>query len=113
MILPIIMAGGTGTRLWTLSRQLFPKQFLTLNGNNSMLQNTAQRLKGIKHPLPVVICNAKHRISVAEKFRLNHIENSGILLEPVGRNTAPDFALAALSAFDALGNGEDPLLFLI
>jgi NDP-sugar pyrophosphorylase family protein len=110
MILPIIMAGGTGTRLWPLSRQLFPKQFLTLNGNNSMLQNTAQRLKGIKHQPPVVICNEEHRFSIAEQFRLNHIENSGILLEPVGRNTAPAVALAA---FNALKNGEAPLLLVL
>jgi mannose-1-phosphate guanylyltransferase len=110
MILPIIMAGGSGTRLWPFSRQLFPKQFLTLNGNNSMLQNTAQRLKGIKHQPPLVICNEEHRFTVAEQFRLNHIENSGILLEPVGRNTAPAVALAA---FHAGKSGEDPLLLVL
>jgi mannose-1-phosphate guanylyltransferase len=110
MILPIIMAGGSGTRLWPLSRQSFPKQFLTLNGNHSMLQNTAQRLKGIEHQPPVVICNEEHRFAVAEQFRLNHIQNSGILLEPVGRNTAPAVALAA---FNALKNGEDPLLLVL
>jgi mannose-1-phosphate guanylyltransferase len=110
MILPVIMAGGSGTRLWPLSRQLFPKQFLTLNGNNSMLQNTAQRLKGIKHQPPLVICNEEHRFTVAEQFRLNHIENSGILLEPVGRNTAPAVALAA---FNAIKSGEDPLLLVL
>ncbi len=110
MILPIIMAGGSGTRLWPFSRQLFPKQFLTLNGNNSMLQNTAQRLKGIKHQPPLVICNEEHRFTVAEQFRLNHIANSGILLEPVGRNTAPAVALAA---FNAIKSGEDPLLLVL
>jgi mannose-1-phosphate guanylyltransferase len=110
MILPVIMAGGSGTRLWPLSRQLFPKQFLTLNGNNSMLQNTAHRLKGIKHQPPVVICNEEHRFSVAEQFRLNNIKNSGILLEPVGRNTAPAIALAA---FNVLKTGEDPLLLVL
>ena len=110
MILPVIMAGGSGTRLWPLSRQLFPKQFLTLNGNNSMLQNTAQRLKGIKHQPPLVICNEEHRFTVAEQFRLNHIENSGILLKSVGRNTAPAVALAA---FHAGKSGEDPLLLVL
>jgi mannose-1-phosphate guanylyltransferase len=110
MILPIIMAGGSGTRLWPLSRQSFPKQFLTLNGNHSMLQNTAQRLKGIEHQAPMVICNEEHRFSVAEQFRANKIPNSGIILEPVGRNTAPAIALAA---FQAIKDGDDPLLLVL
>ncbi len=110
MILPVIMAGGSGTRLWPLSRQLFPKQFLTLNGNNSMLQNTAQRLKGIKHQPPFVICNEEHRFTVAEQSRSNYIENSGILLKSVGRNTAPAVALAA---FNATKSGEDPSLLVL
>ena len=110
MILPVIMAGGSGTRLWPLSRQLFPKQFLTLNGEHSMLQNTAMRLAGIEHEAPVVICNEEHRFSVAEQFRANNIANSGIILEPVGRNTAPAIALAALNA---VKNGDDPLLLVL
>ena len=110
MILPVIMAGGSGTRLWPLSRQLFPKQFLTLNGEHSMLQNTAMRLAGIEHAAPVVICNEEHRFSVAEQFRANNIDNSGIILEPVGRNTAPAIALAALNA---VKNGDDPLLLVL
>ena len=110
MILPVIMAGGSGTRLWPLSRQLFPKQFLTLNGEHSMLQNTAMRLEGIEHEAPVVICNEEHRFSVAEQFRANNIANSGIILEPVGRNTAPAIALAALNA---VKNGDDPLLLVL
>jgi mannose-1-phosphate guanylyltransferase len=110
MILPVIMAGGSGTRLWPLSRQLFPKQFLTLNGEHSMLQNTAMRLAGIEHAAPVVICNEEHRFSVAEQFRANKIANSGIILEPVGRNTAPAIALAALNA---VKNGDDPLLLVL
>ena len=110
MILPVIMAGGSGTRLWPLSRQLFPKQFLTLNGEHSMLQNTAMRLAGIEHEAPVVICNEEHRFSVAEQFRANKIANSGIILEPVGRNTAPAIALAALNA---VKNGDDPLLLVL
>lgn len=110
MILPVIMAGGSGSRLWPLSRQLFPKQFLTLSGENSMLQATALRLSGIEHQAPVVICNEEHRFSVAEQFRANNIENSGIILEPVGRNTAPAIALAALNA---VRNGDDPLLLVL
>lgn len=98
MILPVIMAGGSGSRLWPLSRQLFPKQFLTLHGENSMLQATALRLSGIEHQAPIVICNEEHRFSVAEQFRTNNIDNSGIILEPVGRNTAPAIALAAFEA---------------
>jgi mannose-1-phosphate guanylyltransferase len=110
MILPVIMAGGSGSRLWPLSRQLFPKQFLTLNGDHSMLQATALRLSGLEHQAPMVICNEEHRFAVAEQFRANNIDNSGIILEPVGRNTAPAIALAA---FQALSKGDDPLLLVL
>jgi len=110
MILPIIMAGGSGSRLWPLSRQMFPKQFLTLHGESSMLQATAERLSGFEHAPAIVICNEEHRFSVAEQFRLNNIPNSGIILEPVGRNTAPAIALAALQATK---NGKDPLLLVL
>ncbi len=110
MILPIIMAGGSGSRLWPLSRQVFPKQFLTLYGESSMLQATAERLADIEHAPAIVICGEEHRFSVAEQFRLNNIPNSGIILEPVGRNTAPAIALAALQA---VKNGDDPLLLVL
>ncbi|MCU8104650.1 mannose-1-phosphate guanylyltransferase/mannose-6-phosphate isomerase [Shewanella sp. SM101] len=110
MILPIIMAGGSGSRLWPLSRQQFPKQFLTLLGEESMLQTTAKRLKGIEHLPVLVICNEDHRFSVAEQFRANAIKTSGIILEPVGRNTAPAIAIAAIQA---LKNGDDPLLLVL
>ena len=110
MILPIIMAGGSGSRLWPLSRQQFPKQFLTLLGDHSMLQTTANRLTGIAHSPALVICNEEHRFSVAEQFRVNNTPNSGIVLEPVGRNTAPAIALAAMLA---LRNGDDPLLLVL
>lgn len=110
MILPVIMAGGSGSRLWPLSRQMFPKQFLTLHGESSMLQATAERLADIDHAPSIVICNEEHRFSVAEQFRLNNIPNSGIILEPVGRNTAPAIALAALQA---IKSGEDPLLLVL
>jgi mannose-1-phosphate guanylyltransferase len=110
MIIPVIMAGGSGSRLWPLSRQMFPKQFLTLHGNSSMIQATAERLSGIEHAPAIVICNEEHRFSVAEQFRLNNIPNSGIILEPVGRNTAPAIALAALQA---LKYNEEPLLLVL
>lgn len=110
MILPIIMAGGAGTRLWPLSRQQLPKQFLTLHGESSMLQATTDRLADIEHVPPIVICGEEHRFSVAEQFRINNTPNSGIILEPVGRNTAPAIALAALQA---IKDNNDPLLLVL
>lgn len=110
MILPVIMAGGSGSRLWPLSRQYFPKQFLILHGESSMLQATAERLSDIEHAPAIVICGEEHRFSVAEQFRLNNIPNSSIILEPVGRNTAPAIALAALQATNS---GQDPLLLVL
>lgn len=92
------MAGGTGSRLWPLSRELYPKQFICLHGQNSMLQETVNRLSGIETRAPVVICNEEHRFLVAEQLRqINQLSNN-IILEPAGRNTAPAIALAALNA---------------
>jgi len=110
MILPVIMAGGTGSRLWPLSRQLFPKQFLSLHGSSSMLQTTIKRLANIEHRAPVVICNEEHRFVVAEQLRNAKLPYSQILLEPVGRNTAPAIALAA---FNAIKQGQNPLLLVL
>tara|TARA_R110001592_G_scaffold69819_2_gene214191 strand:+ start:1023 stop:2423 length:1401 start_codon:yes stop_codon:yes gene_type:complete len=94
MITPVIMAGGSGSRLWPLSRSLYPKQFLALNGDETMLQQTLNRLSGLSVESSVVICNEEHRFIVAEQLRC--INQSGaIVLEPVGRNTAPAIALAA------------------
>jgi len=109
-LIPVIMAGGSGSRLWPLSRQMFPKQFLTLHGNSSMLQATTERLSGIEHDPAIVICNEEHRFAVAEQLRLKSIPNSGIILEPVGRNTAPAIALTALHA---IRDGNDPLLLVL
>ena len=109
-LLPVIMAGGSGTRLWPLSRTLYPKQFLTLTGDNSMLQDTVARLRGLEHQAPVVICNEEHRFIVAEQLRQRNFAHSGIILEPVGRNTAPAIALAALHAS---AQGDDPLLLVL
>lgn len=101
MLYPVIMAGGSGSRLWPLSRQLNPKQFLPLlNPELSMLQETIKRLEGLDIGLPRLICNEQHRFLAAEQLRQLGMEKANILLEPVGRNTAPAIALAALQAVD-------------
>lgn len=110
MLLPVIMAGGSGSRLWPLSRTLYPKQFLSLISKATMLQETVKRLDKIDHQDPLFICNEEHRFIVAEQLRLGGLDNSGIILEPVGRNTAPAIALAALKA---LADGDDPLLLVL
>lgn len=109
-IFPVIMAGGSGSRLWPLSRKNFPKQFLPLYSNESMLQDTVARLKGLTDTPPALICGEDHRFSVAEQLRGAKVDNSGIILEPVGRNTAPAIALAALQA---TAQGDDPLLLIL
>ncbi len=86
MLLPVIMAGGSGTRLWPLSRKLHPKQFLSLYGQATMLQATAGRLAGLEHQSPLIICNEEHRFTVAEQLRLAGLSHSGILLEPEAKN---------------------------
>ncbi|SEA57883.1 mannose-1-phosphate guanylyltransferase/mannose-6-phosphate isomerase [Alkalimonas amylolytica] len=98
MLKPIIMAGGSGTRLWPLSRGNYPKQFLPLAGKHSMLQQTLLRLNGVEHQPPLIICNEEHRFLAAEQIRQLEQGVMQILLEPVGRNTAPAIALAALQA---------------
>lgn len=98
MILPIIMAGGTGSRLWPLSRELFPKQFQTLYGQTTMLQATVLRLQGLECLPPLVICNEEHRFIVAEQLRQIGQLDHNIILEPTGKNTAPAIALAAIYA---------------
>jgi mannose-1-phosphate guanylyltransferase/mannose-6-phosphate isomerase len=113
MITPVIMAGGTGSRLWPLSRELYPKQFLAVTGEQSMLQQTIARLSGIEHSAPVLICNEDHRFIAAEQMRLGGYEHGGIILEPVGRNTAPAIALAALQAVNSAIDGEEPVLLVL
>ncbi len=98
-IQPVILSGGSGSRLWPLSRAMYPKQLLPLVTDNTMLQETALRLKDIDIEVlpPVIVCNEEHRFFVAEQMRQLGIENSTIILEPVGRNTAPALTLAALA----------------
>lgn len=94
-LVPVIMAGGSGTRLWPLSRSMYPKQFIDLASDKTMLQDTVLRLEGMDCAPPVVICNEEHRFFVAQQLSEIGIKGQ-IILEPVGRNTAPAIALAAL-----------------
>src|SRR5271155_641467 len=112
MLVPVILSGGAGTRLWPLSRELYPKQLLPLVGPNTMLQDTLQRLDGLDIAAPIVVCNEAHRFLVAEQLRTIGIEKPrAIILEPAGRNTAPAIALAAHAAL-ADGNSDALLLVL-
>ena len=111
MIIPVILSGGSGTRLWPLSRQEYPKQLLPLLDDHSLLQNTVLRLQGVSGVAPpLVICNQSHRFIVAEQLRRIERPASAIILEPVGRNTAPAVAVAALQA---RRNGEDPIMAIM
>jgi mannose-1-phosphate guanylyltransferase/mannose-6-phosphate isomerase len=96
MLTPVILSGGSGTRLWPLSRELYPKQLLHLVGDRTMLQDTVTRLAGLDAHPPVVVCNEAHRFLVAEQLRQLDCRPRAVILEPVGRNTAPAIAVAAL-----------------
>ena len=112
-LVPVILCGGTGTRLWPLSRASYPKQYWPLagTGEDTLLQQTQQRLAGLPGlGSPLLICNEDHRFIVAEQLRQIGVEPQAILLEPVGRNTAPAVAVAALQA---TAHGEDPLLLVL
>ena len=111
MILPVILSGGAGTRLWPLSRELYPKQLLPLASELTMLQETSSRLSGLADiGAPVIVCNDAHRFMVAEQMRQLGQAPAAIILEPCGRNTAPAVAIAALHARQ---NNEDPLLLVL
>ncbi len=100
-VIPVILSGGAGTRLWPLSREMYPKQLLALTGKQTMLQDTVARLAKINGAIPpIAVCNEAHRFTVAEQIRALELHASAILLEPSGRNTAPAVALAALKAQD-------------
>ena len=110
-ITPVILSGGSGTRLWPLSRKEYPKQYLPLFGDNTMLQETILRLNGLGNIIdPIIICNADHRFLVAEQCQQIGVKNPKILLEPVGRNTAPAIAAAALQA---LKDSNDSMLLVL
>ena len=109
MIVPVILSGGSGTRLWPLSRKLYPKQFLSLVNDTSLFQDTISRLpKNISSPL--IICNEDHRFIVAEQLRQINSKSRGIILEPIGKNTAPAIAIAAMSL---LNKNQDPTLLIL
>ena len=111
-IVPVILAGGMGTRLWPLSREHYPKQLMpVMGGEHSLLQLTAMRLRGLQGAArPIVVCNEEHRFMVAAHLQLDDLRPSAILLEPVGRNTAPAAAVAAL---EASKDGSDPVLLVM
>jgi len=111
MIVPIILAGGAGTRLWPLSRELHPKQVLALAGKHTMIQETLARLDGMEDvAAPIVICNESHRFMIAEQMRERGIVPGAIILEPMGKNTAPAVAVAALHT---ARQDTDPTLLIL
>ncbi|AAW74050.1 mannose-1-phosphate guanylyltransferase/mannose-6-phosphate isomerase [Xanthomonas oryzae pv. oryzae] len=109
-VLPIILSGGSGTRLWPLSRESYPKQFLPLVGDKSMLQSTWLRAAPVAAHAPILVANEEHRFMAAEQLQQLGVKPSAILLEPKGRNTAPAIAVAAL---EATRDGADPLLLVM
>lgn len=111
-LIAVVMAGGTGSRLWPLSRELYPKQFLQLSGEHSLLQTTLLRLSNLSCETPLVITNEQHRFIVAEQLRQIDQLRDNIILEPCGRNTAPAIALSAFSALKR-NEQEDPLLLVL
>lgn len=111
MIIPVILSGGSGTRLWPLSRKMHPKQLLPLLNKTTLLQDTVNRFQNaaeINHA--IVICNESYRFMVAEQVRQSEMKSVDIILEPVGRNTAPAIALAA---FNAMVDDHDPILLVL
>jgi mannose-1-phosphate guanylyltransferase / mannose-6-phosphate isomerase len=117
MLIPVVLSGGSGTRLWPLSRELYPKQLLPLVGKGTMLQETLARLAGVQGlGAPIVVCNESHRFLVAEQLLESGARPRAILLEPVGRNTAPAVAVAAMAAIAEEPAGErsaDPILLIL
>lgn len=109
-IVPVILSGGSGTRLWPLSREAYPKQFLPLVGSDTMLQATWKRVASIAGAAPIVVANQEHRFMAAEQLRECDVAPQALILEPVGRNTAPAIAIAALQA---LAGDDDALLLVL
>jgi len=113
-IIPVILSGGSGTRLWPLSRKAYPKQFLNLtDGEHSLFQQTVLRARDITAASPIVVCNEQHRFLVAEQLMEIGIDDASIILEPTGKNTAPAIALAALEAEKRAGDRNDSPMLLV
>ena len=113
MIIPVILSGGSGTRLWPVSRALRPKQLLSLVSDSTMIQDTVSRLTGIANlAAPIIVCNEEHRFMIAEQMREIGIEPSAIILEPFGRNTAPAVAVSAIKA-NKLSQNEDVVILVL
>ena len=107
---PVILAGGLGTRLWPLSRTDYPKQFLALSGERSLLQSTVSRFEGSAAGAPIVVCSEEHRFLTGEQLEATNCEAATIMLEPCARNTTPAIAVAAWSA---LQDNPDAVLVVV
>ncbi len=110
MMIPVILSGGSGTRLWPLSRMLYPKQFLPIHSEKTLFQETVCRLKQIGLDNPIIVCNEEHRFIAAEDIKNIGYRAQNIILEPIGKNTAPAIAAAAMIA---VKNNDDPLLMIL
>lgn len=109
-MIPVILSGGSGTRLWPLSRVLYPKQFLPLHSEKTLFQESVCRLAKLGLDTPIVVCNEEHRFIVAENMQDIGLKPKNIVLEPIGRNTAPAIAAAAIVA---MKDGSDPILMVM
>ena len=109
-VVPVILSGGSGTRLWPMSRELYPKQFIPLIEERSLFQATLQRLSGLEHlSFTLVVCNQEHRFMAAEQVREIGASGVRVMLEPAGRNTAPAIAAAA---FEVCTEAEDAVMLV-
>jgi mannose-1-phosphate guanylyltransferase/mannose-6-phosphate isomerase len=113
MLVPVILSGGSGTRLWPLSRELHPKQFLPLVSELSLLQDTVRRTDGLSVEAPIIVCNEQHRFMVAEQMRQMDRKPTAIVLEPAARNTAPAVALAAFAAMKACPSDPNVMILVL
>jgi len=109
-MIPVILSGGSGSRLWPLSRKLYPKQFIDLVSEHTLFQETLLRLRGLPIEEPIIVCNEEHRFTAAENLQQIDIQAASIVLEPVGRNTAPAIAAAA---HVALQSDKDAVLLVL
>ena len=109
-MIPVILSGGSGSRLWPLSRKQYPKQFLALTGDDTLFQQTIKRLAFDGMQAPLLVCNKEHRFIVQEQLEAQNLASQAILLEPFGRNTAPAVAIAAMKL---VAEGRDELLLIL